>query len=165
MKASLHNRIYDAMKVMPDSGCWQWQLKPGHDGYGKLKFDKKTLRAHRASWVAFRGEIPYGMLVCHTCDNPMCVNPAHLFLGSPQDNMTDKVNKGRWRGGPACWDASRLGVGHHNAKLNPEKVLQIRELLKERSVYEVAKMFHVSGGAVYAVKICKTWANVQQGAH
>ena len=82
-------------------------------------------------------------------------------LGTPQENMDDKVQKGRWRGGPDCWDKSRLGEGHHKAKLNPEKVLQMREMLKERGISEVAKLFQVSAGAVYSVKVRKTWANVQ----
>lgn len=82
--------------------CWPWLGAKNKNGYGTFSPTKelsKTL-AHRFAWELYRGPIPEGMLVCHTCDNPECTNPKHLFLGTPQDNMDDKVRKGRWRGNP-----------------------------------------------------------------
>ena len=79
---------------MPD-GCHIWTGVKNPKGYGVTNFKAKALRAHRVSYTIYNGEIPYGMLVCHRCDNPPCVNPAHLFLGTASDNEQDKLSKGR----------------------------------------------------------------------
>ena len=79
---------------MPD-GCHIWTGGKNNKGYGLVQNNSKMVLASRASHVIFNGEIPHGMQVCHRCDNPPCVNPAHLFLGSHSDNMKDAVAKGR----------------------------------------------------------------------
>lgn len=66
------------------------------DGYGRIRVDGKSWLAHRFSWVLANGPIPEGMYVCHRCDNPPCINPEHLFLGTQTDNMRDMAAKGRW---------------------------------------------------------------------
>lgn len=86
----------------PNSGCWLW-LGTTSNGYGRIDHGGKTLRAHRASYEEFVGPIPKGFCVLHRCDTPCCVNPEHLFLGTQQDNMSDKAAK-RSRRHPARGD-------------------------------------------------------------
>lgn len=77
------------------NGCWEWTLSRAQ-GYGKfMNKQRKRVMAHRESYKAFIGEIPKGLLVCHSCDNRLCINPDHLFLGTYKDNMDDMVKKGR----------------------------------------------------------------------
>lgn len=82
-------------KVEKTDGCWLWTASTFTDGYGKFKFDGKNRRAHRMSWIMENGEIPDGMVVLHSCDTPLCVNPAHLSLGTPKDNTQDMIKKNR----------------------------------------------------------------------
>lgn len=82
-------------KVKKTDNCWFWTAGTFDDGYGKFKFEKKNRKAHRISWLLTNGDIPEGMLVCHHCDNPLCVKPSHLFLGTPKDNTQDMIKKGR----------------------------------------------------------------------
>jgi len=77
-------------------GCWAWKGCVNSEGYGQVMFRGKNIRAHRVSWVIHhRKPIPRGMVVMHTCDNPGCVNPAHLVLGTHKDNALDRKQKGR----------------------------------------------------------------------
>lgn len=76
-------------------GCWEWLGAIGKDGYGLTCVDSKTQGAHRVSWEATNGEIPKGLWVLHKCDNPKCINPKHLFLGTAKDNTKDSMQKGR----------------------------------------------------------------------
>lgn len=84
---------------MPDV-CWEWQASRINDRgiktYGRISINGKIVSAHRFVYQQFYGLIPKGMFICHTCDNPRCVNPKHLFLGSPMDNVQDKIKKKRF---------------------------------------------------------------------
>lgn len=86
-------RFWD--KVYIDNSCWEWIASKNPDGYGNFYYNKRIDRAHRVSYILEHGPIPKGMLVCHNCDNPGCVNPSHLFLGSQKDNMSDCSKKRR----------------------------------------------------------------------
>lgn len=103
----------------PELGrCWLWTRSCNRKGYGSSGiYTGRSMAAHRAAWLLFRGAIPTDQNVCHSCDNPPCVNPAHLFLGTQRDNVQDSVAKGRW---PS-------GASKENAKLTSEQVRQIRE--------------------------------------
>ncbi len=79
---------------MPD-GCWIWTGYKNRKNYGTVKINNKMYRSHRVAYEIFNGCITNNLLVCHTCDNPSCVNPAHLFLGNNSQNMQDCVNKNR----------------------------------------------------------------------
>lgn len=87
-------KILSNIVVCP-SGCWLWTLCYGNDGYGQIKYNRKTNRAHRVSYAAFISPIPSGMVVCHSCDTPACVNPKHLWVGTVKENNDDKLNKKR----------------------------------------------------------------------
>lgn len=80
-------------------GCWEWQGPKNNAGYGSFGWNKRTMMAHRFSWLIHYGEIPEGLVVMHKCDNPACVNPYHLQLGTHKDNSQDAKRKGRLRGG------------------------------------------------------------------
>jgi hypothetical protein len=77
-----------------EHGCWIW-TGAIRNGYGCLKVNRKTIDAHRLSYKVFKGPIKEGLLVCHTCDTPSCINPDHLFIGTPKDNFNDALKKGR----------------------------------------------------------------------
>lgn len=99
-----------------EAGCWIWQGRPrGNNGYGSLKVDGALMPAHRFAYQAHVGPIPTGLFVLHRCDVPLCVNPAHLFLGTTQDNSDDKVNKGRQARGPELAAAQRKGRNRNDA--------------------------------------------------
>jgi hypothetical protein len=114
---SLRERFFEKVDITP--GCWLWKAYSDNLGYGKIgTVGKKTALAHRVSWELHHGPIGAGLLVCHHCDTPSCVNPNHLFLGTDQDNMNDRGAKGRTN--------RPQGTKHHSAKLTEEKVLELR---------------------------------------
>lgn len=132
------------------SGCWEWKRARNSYGYGTTWRAGRQQGAHRVAYEVFVGPIPKGMLVCHHCDNPACVNPEHLFLGTPAQNSGDMREKGR----------SVRGEGRHNAKLTEELVLQIRGA--SGSQRSIAARFGVSQSRVSLIKNQKTWAHVEE---
>jgi hypothetical protein len=144
----------------PISGCWLWLgSEQGSNGYGRIKANGKYTQAHRYSYKRFVGEIPNGMFVCHRCDNPACVNPYHLFVGTHQDNTDDKVRKNRQAKGIKLAEAQYKnrpkGELNGGSKLTQDQVNQIRSInLPQR---KIAKIFGVSQPLISKIKRKEMW--------
>jgi hypothetical protein len=137
-----------------DKGCWIFLGAKDRDGYGVFGHTKgKQLRAHRASYEFYKGKVSKDLLVCHICDITSCINPSHLFLGSPKDNTHDMIKKGR--------KASHKGQNHPSAKINDLDVIWIRKQRDSgRKLKDIASDIGVSFGHISA--ICKriVWKHI-----
>lgn len=131
----------------PNSGCWLWVGAVINVGYGKFQ-KGKLMSAHRASYEIFCGDIPDGLHVLHKCDNPLCVNPAHLTLGTHADNMKDRQDRGR--------TFHPTGESHGRAKLKEKDVLAIRSSNKTQA--ELARFYKVSPSLICQIKHNLLWA-------
>ena len=130
--------------------CKEWTKYRNAAGYGAMFRDGKTLLAHRHAWIEANGPIPDGMCVLHTCDNPACVNPTHLFLGTHADNMADMASKGRHH--------DVKGEKHHNARLTDHAVYFIRACgLPSRFLADV---FSVTINHIWLVRNHKVWTHI-----
>ena len=152
--ADLPERFWSKTELIPFSSCWYWTGSLTR-GYGYATVNKKVGYAHRHSWEFNFGAIPKGMCVCHKCDNPICIRPDHLFLGTHADNVRDKIAKGRARTG------KRIGTQHKHAKLNDEKVLLAYQLKKSGlTLREIAQQVGASKSAVGNIFTKTTWRHV-----
>jgi len=131
--------------------CWNWIGDIGVGGYGRIWHNGKTVKAHRLSYIKFKGKIPKGILVCHKCDNPKCVNPDHLFLGTEKDNTDDRDNK----------DRQARGSCHGMSKFTDKDIIEIKTLLlKNITISEIAKIYAVDWGTIKNIKSGKTWKHI-----
>jgi hypothetical protein len=137
--------------VTVTDNCWIWNGAKNKK-YGILNFrNRNSMPAHRMSYILFRGEIPDGILACHTCDNPPCVNPQHIFLGTTQHNTEDMMRKGR----------SMKGEKHPLAKLTEDDILKIRNLHKQgMKQTKIAEMFNVLASYINCIIKRRTWKHI-----
>lgn len=142
------DRITENVVVNPTTGCWIWPGRATNAGYCQLTVEKKSVLAHRLSYLTFVGPIATGMCVCHKCDVRACVRPDHLFLGTYQDNHHDMIHKGR----------NSRGEARPDAKLTEEAVKAIR--VDTRIIKEIAEAYGVCMSVVGNVKTRKTWKHV-----
>ena len=135
-----------------ETGCWEWSEHLSPKGYGIINIKTYPRRAHRFAYERFVGPIPEGAVVCHKCDNPKCVNPAHLFVGISADNVADKVRKGR----------QATGRNVASSVLTDDAVKEIRRLAAYMTQTDIAKMFGVTQANVSEIVRRKTWRHIPE---
>lgn len=139
--------------VRKGEGCWNWQASKDQDGYGVFRAECDGIiykRAHRYSFALHKGKIPFGIHVCHTCDNPACVRPDHLFLGTNAENMADKIAKGRFR--------VPFGAQHSRARLTEEQAKAI--LADPRPYAQIATEYGVHVQTISSLKNRDSWGHL-----
>lgn len=158
MTPDVLERFWGKVSKLPHPlGCWVWTASL-RTGYGAMKIDGRVYGTHRLSWLIHFGDIPDGLMVCHSCDNRTCVNPDHLFTGTAKDNATDMCDKGRHR----C----PHGVRCHRAKINADDVKKIRKLAKNPSLSytDIGEMFGLDRSTVGAIARGQQWKHVRAKA-
>ena len=144
LKARLFNR-----SKLGENGCWVWQGSCDAHGYGMMSIGGKTHRAHRVSCEAYNGPLLPGEKALHSCDNPPCINPAHVRAGTQKENAADRESRGRR-------DVRGEQVG--TSKLTVADVIAIRQ--SELSLLELASKFGVDRSNIWAIRAGKSWAHV-----
>jgi hypothetical protein len=140
------NRFMKLVNRNEETGCWLWAGCKSKNGYGVMSFKGKQVRSNRFSYAFFNGPIPSAFCVCHKCDNPSCVNPDHLFIGTNKDNQIDCSMKDR---------------GGLRSKLTVNDVIEIKKLLKTNIMQStIALLFNVQDAAISKIKHNKRWSYV-----
>lgn len=137
-------------KVNKTDTCWLWVGAKDNNGYGAIRVNSKNINAHRFSYQILKGRIGNGLFVCHSCDNPSCVNPEHLFLGTNYDNVQDMVKKMR----------NTLGEKNGMSFLSAEDVTKIRTIKDKYSRRELASMFSIGESTLSQIINYKRWKHI-----
>lgn len=145
------DRLLARTEIDRETGCWNWTGSRSNGRYGKFSVNNRTISTHRASYEAHRGPIPAGMLVCHRCDNPVCINPDHLFLGTDAENMADKMKKGRHR--------TPRGADVVTSRLTEADVIAIRSATGSKQS-EIAREYGVDASLISLIRSNKRWAHL-----
>jgi hypothetical protein len=136
-----------------ENGCINFTGARSRFGHGELGFKGKKYRAHRLSYETHIGTIPDGLVVCHRCDNPACINPKHLFLGTQADNLADARQKGRMK------TPNPRGERHGLSKLTSSDIIKIRA--DRRPQRAIAADYGVAQSTIKNIKIGRTWGHVE----
>lgn len=145
---TIRERFNNSFDIVTEAGCWIWLGYLNTSGYGGITWKNKTNLAHRLSYMFYNGDIPKGMYVCHSCDTPACVNPDHLFVGTPMDNQKDKVIKNR----------QSKGMSSKKAKLTDEIVKEIRR--SECGPKELSLRYGINISTVHKIRARLTWRHI-----
>jgi hypothetical protein len=150
---SLQERFWSKVNIPDLFLCWEWLGYRDHNGYGELGVNGRTTSAHRLSYTLNIEAIPDGLFVLHKCNNPACVNPYHLYLGSQQDNMNDMVRASR----------QTIGENHPNAKLTETQVIEIIKLLKTNIKHKViAEIYSTSEANISLINSGRLWKHLSR---
>lgn len=155
------------LNVQKGDGCWIWTGARLKAGYGRIRWQRKQSLAHRVAWVVVNGEIGDGLCVLHRCDNPPCVRPEHLFLGTKTENIADRHLKGRSASGDRNGSRTKperlaRGEANHKSILTAANVVEARRLRRTTGISfnKLAKQFSVSVYCVRSAVIGKTWRHI-----
>ena len=157
-------------KVQIGQTCWTW-TGDKTNGYGRFWFKGQNISAHRYSYETQVGPIPEGLLVCHHCDNPSCVRPSHLFVGTQKENLQDCISKGRYPTGDKIWQKTQpekvlRGERAGNSKLTEAQAITIWSMANcGMLLTEVADLFDISFVTVSSIKRGKTWQHATRRFH
>jgi hypothetical protein len=144
------DRFMKYVEPEPNSGCWLWVGAWGGDGYGYFRIGRRLAHSQRMSYELFRGPLN-GLWALHKCDNPPCVNPDHLFLGTQDDNMDDSARKGR----------QQRGSRHWQAKLTEDDVRAIRALRAEGTKPRtLSEMFSIDTSQISRICSRHIWRHI-----
>lgn len=142
-------------KSSEENGCWEWIGARHTFGYGKFQLTTKTqVAAYRFAYERYVEAIPEGFFVCHRCDNPPCVRPDHLFVGTQSDNIKDAYTKGR------IYAMNGPGEKNRGSKLSDSQVLFIRENQGKIPGIQLARIFHVHHGTIYSIWHRRSWIHL-----
>jgi hypothetical protein len=149
-------RLLERSVPEPMSGCWLWTGSRAGRGYGHVMVNRARMPAHRAAYLAWRGRIRHGHYVCHRCDNRACINPGHLFLGTPRDNNRDAIAKGR--------RYQTHGERNGSAKLSAGDVIELRALRRAGwKLRELANRYGLTVAGAGQIARGTTWAHLKTG--
>lgn len=156
-KGKTEDRFWRKVDICGSDECWEWTGSRNEDGYGHFLYDEKVGLSHRYFWRLHFGGIPDGLNVLHRCDNPPCVNPKHLFLGTQKDNALDRNSKGRRTYEDVSCEKNA------NAKLTNNDVWKIRRLLEVGNLShpEIANMFGVNRRTISSIKMGAGWKRLK----
>jgi hypothetical protein len=151
---SLKHYLEASFTKVSDSDCWIWSRSFKQYGYGNAWWQGRHHIAHRLVYQCFIGEIPEGLYACHKCDNPACVNPRHIFLGTPEENNQDRKRKGR--------NADTNGSKNPFSKLNEEQVRDIKfRLNRGEKGAAIGRIYGVGADTISKIKTGKNWSHIK----